>query len=500
MFKCALISVSDKTGLDTLVASLAKAGTQIVSTGGTADYIRKCGHSVKDVSDWTGFPEVMDGRVKTLHPRIHMAILARPNNKQDNEVLKKNDLEPFDLVVVNLYPFEKKPSIETIDIGGPSLLRAAAKTHERIVTLCDPKDYKKVTEASAGLDLNTRKFLAAKCFRHVSAYDSMIASWLHPELMEYDYSWGGHLVQKLRYGENPQQSAFWFQQSAATTGLHQAQILHGKALSYNNLIDLTAAVRMVRCLPNDKCVAVAVKHTNPCGVAIDESIDLAIEGALKADPKSVFGGIIATNQCIDEKAAIALKELFLECIVAPKFSDGAFKLLSKKKDIRLLSWPDLMQQEGVYEMRSIDGGLLVQEAMQIPKTWGTKWEVMGQAPDENTKNDLLLALQVCANLKSNAIAIVQANQTKGLGMGQVNRVDAVKQAIARWKEFHPSCENAVLASDAFFPFPDSVELIASSGAKWIIQPGGSVRDKEVLARAKELKINMVLTGERYFNH
>jgi phosphoribosylaminoimidazolecarboxamide formyltransferase / IMP cyclohydrolase len=499
MFKNALISVSDKTGLDDLCALLKSSGTRVVSTGGTAKALRAAGLKVTDVSEWTGFPEVMDGRVKTLHPRIHMALLARGESAEDRAVLQQNNLEVFDLVVVNLYPFEDEPGIETIDIGGPTLIRASAKSHDRIVILCDPADYHLAAKTPKEIGIEARRHLAAKAFRHVSSYDAMIADWFSDDFQGTYHSWGGRYVSDLRYGENPHQEAAWFQSRGAKNGIHKAEILHGKALSYNNLNDIHATVKTLRSLGSG-VGGVAVKHANPCGAAVGQKVSDVVERTLRADPKSVFGGIVGINEKVDATSASLLKEIFLECVVAPDFAPDALQILKSKKDLRILKWPQLMEATQALETRSIDGGVLIQQTDIVPSSWASQWKVCGTSPSTEVKNDLLLAWQVCANLKSNAIAIAGRQQTLGLGMGQVNRVDAVKQAIERWREYHPTVKDAVLASDAFFPFADSIEMIASAGIKWVIQPGGSIRDAEVLERAQQLGVNIILTGERHFSH
>lgn len=510
-FRRALISVSDKTGLVEFLKPLAKS-LSIVSTGGTARLLKSEGFQVTEVEELTGFPEVMDGRVKTLHPRVYMPILGRLHEKEDQELLKKEKLEPFDLVIVNLYPFEqtlakKAPldeMIEVIDIGGPSMIRAAAKNFERIAVVCDPSDYKMLSEARE-ISPEQRRQLAAKAFFHVSSYDAMIGQYLNPE-PNREYAIGGALVQKLRYGENPHQSAFWYRIKGRESGWDQAKILQGKELSYNNLLDLDAALSTVR--EFDQPCAVAVKHNNPCGVAIGSNLKQAMTHCLKADPVSVFGGIVAVNREVDKDSALALNEIFLECVVAPSFSDEAKESLQKKKNLRLLEWPQMNRLEsgadpmirGARDWRAqmIRGGFLLQQADRV-QAWSNEWKCLGQKPSDTVRADLETAWRVCAHLKSNAIAIVENGTTLGLGMGQVNRVEAVEHAIARMTKFHQA-RTAVLASDAFFPFPDSLEKIAAAGIRWVIQPGGSVKDAEVFAAAEKLGINMVLTGQRHFRH
>ncbi len=504
MFKNALVSVSDKTGLIDFLKPLHQNGLRIVSTGGTAQYLKEHGINIVDVSEQTGFPEVMGGRVKTLHPHIHMALLMRESHPEDEALLKEKGLQPFDLVICNLYPFEKAVEskaqgaelIEKIDIGGPTVLRASAKNFQKVTVLCDPEDYKSVSEKKS-MTLEDRKRLAAKVFAHVSAYDSLVASELGagwgPE-----FSWGGHKVMDLRYGENPQQSAAWYRNLADQKGLHTAEILQGKTLSYNNLLDLDAAAGLVQNFSQP--AAVAVKHNNPCGVAQDLNLVSAVDKAIHADPVSVFGGIIACNREIDLETAEKLHSLFLECIVAPDFSQQALELFAKKKNLRILRWPKLSEKQTHFEMKTVAGGFLLQgkDAMNSDSR---EWKFVSERPSDSIHQDLLFAEKIVASLKSNAIAIVRDGQTVGLGMGQVNRVDAVKHAIERMQTHaKPSDSPFVLASDAFFPFPDSIELAAKAGVKWILQPGGSLKDEEVIQVAKKLGVQMVITGQRHFRH
>lgn len=503
-FRQALVSVSDKTGLVELLKPLAAGGLKILSTGGTARHLREHGLEVTDVSEHTGFPEVMDGRVKTLHPRIHMGLLARADHPEDLKLLAREKMEPIDLVVVNLYPFEaqldkglaEQELIEYIDIGGPSMLRSAAKNFVRLTVVCDPQDYAQVLEKGAG-DLAWQRHLAAKVFAHVSSYDAMIASELGHSIRAPEWSLGGSFVQALRYGENPQQEAVWFRRRGARTGLHVAEVLQGKELSYNNLLDLDAAVQCVGDFQAP--AAVAVKHNNPCGVAIHSDPRMALSMALNADPVSVFGGIVATNFPIDEGSVAFFEKIFLECVIAPDYSSKALVGLKARKNLRVLKWPDLVEAGDPGRVRSLLGGFLVQTS-DIMDEWTDEWKVLGEKPTEAIRSDLILAWKVAARLKSNAIAVVGAGSTLGLGMGQVNRVDAVSQAIGRWRHFHPQKQQAVLASDAFFPFADSIEHIAKAGIRWVIQPGGSLRDAEVQAEATKLGVNMVLTGRRHFAH
>lgn len=502
MFKNALISVSDKSGLIDFLKPF-RSGLRIVSTGGTARFLRENGFTVTDVSEQTQFPEVMGGRVKTLHPSIHMALLARQDQAEDMQLLHENGLEPFDLVICNLYPFEEavrnrsqeQNLVEMIDVGGPTILRASAKNFARVTVLCNPGDYHWVGQKQR-LELEDRKRLAAKVFAHVSVYDSLVASQLNSEWGS-DFSLGGHKVMDLRYGENPGQSASWYKKPADQTGLHAAEILQGKVLSYNNLLDLDAASFVVRMF--DEPCAVAVKHNNPCGAAIDSSPAKALEKALKADPLSVFGGIVALNREIGRTEAELLRSLFLECVVAPSYSQEALELFASKKNLRILRWPQMLNEQDQSELKTVAGGFLLQTKDQ-PHSSTQNWNWIGEKASEQVLSDLRLAEKVCAALKSNAIALVKDGQTVGLGMGQVNRVDAVKHAIQRMKDNFGDLQDVVLASDAFFPFSDSIEIAAQAGIRWILQPGGSLKDEEVIAAVQNLGLNMVLTGQRHFRH
>ena len=506
MFKNALISVSNKSGLLNFLSPLSQKGLRIVSTGGTSQYLKDNSFQVTDVSEQTGFPEVMGGRVKTLHPRVHMALLARINSKEDTELLKSQNLQAFDLLICNLYPFEAAvlegktgaDLIEKIDVGGPSMLRAAAKNFERITVICDPEDYEWVL-SKGQLDLEDRQYLAAKVFAHISAYDSLISQKLNPrnQQAQKTFTVGGKLVNELRYGENPQQKAAWYSYSADNQGLHAAEIIQGKELSYNNLLDLDAAAGLVREMSSS--AAVAVKHNNPCGVAVADSILQAFQKSLQSDPVSIFGGIIAVNRKIEADLATAMSEIFLECIVAPDFSSEALQIFSKKKNLRILKWSEMLKPSSGRQIKSIDGGFLIQDS-DILSNSTENWKTVSGELSLPLISDLLFAEKVCASLKSNAIAIVKNGQTLGLGMGQVNRVDSVKQAIERMNKNFPDATEVVMASDAFFPFADSIEMAAIAKVRWVIQPGGSVKDSEVIERAKDLKINMVFTGQRHFKH
>ena len=484
----------------------------MVSTGGTSKHLRENGVAVVEVAEQTGFPEVMDGRVRTLHPRIHMPLLARAREPGDMALLKQELLEPFDLVVVNLYPFaqalakglEGDALIEEIDIGGPSLLRAASKNFERIAVVCEPADYAWILERARGgqpISLGERQALAAKAFAHCSRYDALIARVLGGADGPGRATLVGEPVADLRYGENPHQKAQWLRRPGpdGVGGLHESEVLHGKPLSFNNILDLDAAASA--CRDFEVPCAIAVKHNNPCGAGVGTDVADAVARALKADPVSVFGGIVACNRPVDARAAEAMAKIFLECVVAPDFSPEALEILRKKKDLRLLRWPGLAAARAPAspEFRTVAGGFLIQDQDAVAP-WNESFKIIGESPGADVRSDLELAWKICARLQSNAIAIADGGRTVGLGMGQVNRVEAVEHAIARMRKHAPDSPRPVLASDAFFPFPDSIEVAAAAGIRWVIQPGGSIRDEAVVAKARELGVNMVVTGARHFRH
>lgn len=508
MFKNVLISVSDKTGIIEFASWLKHQGARIVSTGGTSVLLKNAGIDVVDVSEQTGFPEVMGGRVKTLHPSVHMAILARLNNEADSATLEQFSIAPFDCVVGNLYPFAQALAsgktdqlTDYIDIGGPSFLRAAAKNFERVAVVCDPADYSAIQNQKGQLNLSERQKLAVKVFKMTANYDAMIAAAFQVEDAQATSTPPKiQLVEpiELRYGENPQQSAQWYRQSEQKLNLRSAEILQGKELSYNNLLDLDAAAETLQLFGAQPTV-VAVKHNNPCGIASHADSETAVKLALSADSISVFGGVIAVNFKIDVNHVRLFANVFLEAVIAPDISDEAKIELQKKKNLRVLRWPQLLDQRSALVFRQIAGGFLVQDRDALVIDWDN-WKIFGQSPDKQMKTALEFAWRCVASLKSNAIAVTDSTMSFGFGMGQVNRVDAVKQAILRWKTQHPSQSKAVLASDAFFPFADNIEEIANAGIQWVIQPGGSVKDPEVISKAAELGVNMIFTGRRHFRH
>ena len=501
MFRNALVTVFDKTGLYECLKPLVEEGMRVVSTGGTARFLKSKGLPVTMVDEQTGFPEILSGQVKTLHPLIHIPLLARKKKAADQQALEKYHLAPFDLVICNLYPFDKKTHIsddeelvEWIDVGGPSLLRAAAKNFQTVTVLSSPEDYGRMEE---GLSLEGRKRLAAKVFERLSHYDSLVAARLTGQERPLPK---GELVRTLRYGENPGQKAEWYKYSFAKGGLHQAECLQGRELSFNNLLDLEGALSTLKEF-NEPC-CVSVKHNNPCGAACGNNVQEAVVRSLKADPLSVFGGIVAVNQKLDQVSAEEMMEFFLEVVIAPDYSKEALDILSRKPKLRVLRWPEMLSFSPMNkELREISGGALLQDRDKVADEWGENWTIIGKNPDLKTKENLLFAWKICAHLKSNAVALTREKQTVGLGMGQVNRVSAVEQAIVCQKQFHPHItEGIVLASDGFFPFPDSIEKAAQGKVQWIIQPGGSIKDKEVVQKTKDLGLNMVLTGQRHFKH
>jgi phosphoribosylaminoimidazolecarboxamide formyltransferase / IMP cyclohydrolase len=511
MFKRALVSVSDKTGLAEFLRPLADSGCEIVSTGGTSKFLREKGLTIREVGDVTGFPECMDGRVRTLHPKIHMGLLARSFVPEDMELLKEHGVAPFDLVVVNLYPFEQsykkglkgQDLIEQIDIGGPSLLRAAAKSFERVTVTCDPADYPAILEHARGesSDHRFRQWLAAKVFEHCSFYDSWVSQALRTESWDesINITLGLRKHSGLRYGENPHQKAVWYESTMADAlSLSLAKQLQGKELSYNNIMDLEAAVGAVADFEEPGCVI--VKHLTPCGVAVDRDAHAAYKRAFDADSVSAFGGIVALNRPVTADLAKELTGPFLECVIAPAVDAEALKALSAKKNLRVLVLESLGKTAPAdgkqIEFRSLRGGALIQ-TVDAPAKWSSQWKIIGPKPDSRVQADMVFAQRVVRHVKSNAIVIVKDQQTLGICGGQTNRVDSVKWALERAKG---RAKDLVLGSDAFFPFRDSIDLAAKGGVKWVIQPGGSLRDAEVEAAAGEHGIGMVITGTRHFKH
>jgi len=552
--KRAILSVSDKRGLAEFGAGLVRHGVEILSTGGTARVLEEAGIPTTAIADYTGAPEILDGRVKTLHPRIHGGLLGRAIPEHQAE-MADNDIAPIDLVVVNLYPFEqtiaksgvsRAEAIENIDIGGPSMLRSAAKNHERVAVVVEPDDYPAIlAELDAGdgaLSLATRFGLARKAFAHTAAYDGAIAAYLtsfdpaaiageangdpaEPQDMPDVLTLQWRRVRDLRYGENPHQSAAFYADSRSPLAtrdsrpsLADAEVLQGKPLSYNNILDLDAALAC--CLEFTEPTAVVVKHTNPCGVASHpEGVARAYPLARATDPTSSFGGIVAVNREVDEALAVQLAETFLECIVAPGYSESARAVLGKKKRLRLVGtgpWNTAGAADtAAWALRSVTGGLLVQSADLAIEAARDAEVVTARRPTDDEFRALDFAWRVGKHIKSNAIVFCRADQrgpggdntgdgrgipvahTVGVGAGQMSRVDSVR--IARDKAEN-SLEGTVAASDAFFPFRDGIDAIAEAGATAVIQPGGSIRDKEVIAAANDHGIAMIFTGHRHFRH
>jgi phosphoribosylaminoimidazolecarboxamide formyltransferase / IMP cyclohydrolase len=496
----ALLSVHDKTGLLDFASDLINLGWTLIASGGTAKLLRDNHIAVTEVADYTKSPEILGGRVKTLHPAIHGGLLARSTETDLNE-LKNLGWDYIDLVAVNLYPFEQtiaKPdvtladAVENIDIGGVTLIRAAAKNYDRVTLVCDPKDYKMVIASliEKSLDIKIRQQLAVKGFAHTTHYDRMICDYLSGEKAE---TITAYPISKLRYGENPHQSAAVYAYTPGEGPLG-GKILQGKELSYNNLLDLDAAWRAVVSFKNTSIVI--VKHLSPCGIASGNTLLEAYQKAFASDTKSAYGGIIASNRPFDVETAQALKELFVECIIAPGFSPEALAVLAAKKNCRLVDMPD-MKIEPEYEFRSINHGLLKQ-SIDFGDPSHDGWKVVSErqpSPEEMTS--LEFAWKACQYVKSNSIVFARGEATVGIGGGQPNRVDCVQMAAQRAGE---KSNGAVMASDAFFPFPDSVELAAAAGVTAIIHPGGSVKDADSLAAANKAGLAMVVTGVRHFRH
>jgi phosphoribosylaminoimidazolecarboxamide formyltransferase/IMP cyclohydrolase len=507
----ALISVSDKTGICELAHALVQAGWRILSTGGTARTLREAEIDVTDVSAYTDFPEIMGGRVKTLQPRIHGGILARRG--QDDAVMDAHGIEAIDLVVVNLYPFAAtvarpdcsvEDAIEQIDIGGPAMLRAAAKNHAHVSLLVDPADYPAFIAALPERPSDdARRRLALKGFAHTAAYDGQISQYLAEQL---DSQAPPALLQLslersdgLRYGENPHQSAAVYRSRSTRggRGLAGTQPIQGKALSYNNLLDADAAWCGIALLPEARPACIIIKHTNPCGVATGDDLQAAWERALACDPVSAFGGIVALNRPIDARLAAALIDRFLEVVIAPAIDDEARAILAKKKNLRVLL-PEASEPHP-YEIKAIDGGWLVQQPDHAPSTLDLK-TVTQRAPSTAEQADLELAWAVVRMVRSNAIVYVRDGATLGIGAGQMSRVDAARIGALKASDAGLDLTGAAMASDAFFPFADSIEAAAEQGVRSVIQPGGSMRDQEVIDACDKHDISMVLTGRRHFRH
>lgn len=508
----ALVSVFDKTGLIELGQGLAAAGVEIVSTGSTANRLREAGLAVTAVDELTGFPECLDGRVKTLHPHVHAGILADLRLTDHIAQLEQLGISPFELVVVNLYPFAATVAsgaspdecVEQIDIGGPTMVRAAAKNHPSVAVVVSASSYDEVLEAVAagGTTLEQRQALAVQAFRHTASYDIAVASWMGDALAPDGDLWPAWAAASwtradvLRYGENPHQAAALYVEEHAGGGLAGAEQLHGKPMSYNNFVDTDAARRAAYDFA-DPCVAI-IKHANPCGIAVGADVAEAHRKAHACDPVSAFGGVIAVNRPVSVAMAEQVAEIFTEVVVAPAYEDGAVEVLSRKPSLRVLVAPEVPAGPRA-ETRPISGGLLMQSAdvfadTDDPSTWTL---ACGEAASPEVLADLEFAWRACRSVKSNAILLASGGATVGVGMGQVNRVDAAKLAVARAGE---RAAGAVAASDAFFPFADGLQVLLDAGVRAVAQPGGSVRDEEVIAAAAAAGVTLYLTGTRHFAH
>lgn len=509
--KRALVSVSDKTNLVPFVSSVVELGYEIISTGGTKKALEAAGIKTIGISEVTDFPEIMDGRVKTLHPKVHGALLCVRDNPDHVRQIEELGIQYIDLVCVNLYPFKEtvqKPGvsheeiIENIDIGGPSMLRSASKNYKFIPVLCDPSDYDAVVKElreNGETSLTTREYLAAKVFRHTASYDTMIASYLtertgekYPEKFTITFD----KVQELRYGENPHQSAAFYKGMNPQYSLANAKQLHGKELSYNNIQDGNAAIEILKDFEGQPAV-VGLKHMNPCGVGIGKTIEEAWDKAYEADPVSIFGGIVAFNEPIHASVAEKLSKIFLEIIIAPAFDEDAFEILSKKKNIRLMQLDTSLEVNAKYKVTNVNDGLLVQDIDDHKITAEDLRCVTNRKPTEEELEQLLFAWKVVKHVKSNAIVLVKDNMTIGVGAGQMNRVGAAKIAIEQAGE---KAKGSIMSSDAFFPMPDTVEEAVKAGVTAIIQPGGSIKDQLSIDVCNEHGIAMVYTGVRHFKH
>lgn len=516
MKKRALISLSDKTGILDFAKGLEALDYEILSTGGTAKLLRENGVSVTNVSDVTGFPECLDGRVKTLHPMIHAGILAIRDNEEHMKQLKELGVTPIDIVAINLYPFkatvlkkdvEREEVIENIDIGGPTMIRAAAKNWQDVAVIVDPADYAEILASlreNGAVSHEKKLELAYKVFNHTAAYDAMIAAYLRKEtesdIFPNEFTMTYEKVQSMRYGENPHQKAAFYKEIGKNYNgtLAAAEQLHGKELSYNNINDTNGALDCLKEFGDVPCV-VGVKHANPCGVSIADNLYDAYMGAYNADPVSIFGGIIATNRKVDAKTAAEMVKIFLEIIIAPDFDEDALEILKQKKNLRLLRLPDiaLPNRSDMLDMKKIAGGLLVQELNVEMFDDADVKVVTERAPSEKEMADLRFAMKVVKHTKSNGIVLAKDHATTGVGPGQTNRITALELAIdyAGDKAF-----GSVMASDAFFPFDDCVEAAAKAGITAIIQPGGSIRDEDSIKACNKYGIAMIFTGKRHFKH
>ncbi len=510
----AIVSVSDKTGITELAQTLDSMGVEILSTGGTARALREEGVTVRDISEYTGFPEMMDGRLKTLHPKIHGGLLGRRDNAADVESMKQHGIEPIDLVVVNLYPFEStisKPDatfadvIENIDIGGPAMLRAAAKNFADVAVVVDPADYAHIMEEmrnlGGGLSYSTRSRLCQKVFAHTSSYDTMIAKYLADVMEAVDEEMPETLTMTyqrksiLRYGENPHQKAAAYTERAEGLSLFDANIIQGKEMSFNNYYDVHSALMLALEFEDPACAI--IKHNNPCGVALGEGAADAYVKALKTDPVAAFGGVLAFNVPVDGDAAREIIKTFVEAVIAPGYAAEARDILAAKPDIRLLELPDMRKTLAGWDMKRIAGGLLVQEWDAGSVNINTLEAVTKRRPTTEELAGLDFAWKVCKHTKSNAIVYAHKDRTLGIGIGQTSRIYAARVGAINALE---SLQDSVVASDGFFPFRDGIDGIKKVGVTAIVQPGGSSRDQEVIEAANEYNLAMLFTGERHFRH
>lgn len=514
MIKRALISVSDKTGITGFARELEKRGIEIISTGGTAKTLMDAGIKVVNVSDITGFPECLDGRVKTLHPKIHAGLLAIRSDEEHMRQLKELNIDTIDMVVINLYPFKEtilkdnvqlEEAIENIDIGGPTMLRAAAKNYQDVVVIVDPSDYDAVLkemDETGDVSLKTKFKLAYKVFELTSHYDTLISKYMKEQLGEEFFPENLTLtfekVQDMRYGENPHQKAVFYREVGSNSGcISSAKQLHGKELSFNNINDANGALDLIK--EFDEPTVVAVKHANPCGVASADNIYDAYIKAYEADPVSIFGGIIVANREIDERTASEINKIFIEIVIAPSYTKEAFEILSQKKNIRILQLDNISAKlpDGTYDMKKVAGGLLVQTYNNQLINMDDLRCVTEKKPTQDELEDLIFAMKVVKHSKSNGIALARNKQSLGVGPGQTNRIMAARIAIEYAGE---RSKGAVMASDAFFPFPDCVEAAAKAGITAIIQPGGSIKDQESIDACNKYGIAMIFTGIRHFKH
>ena len=515
----ALISVSDKTGVVDFARGLAALGIELVSTGGTATALREAGLEVRDVSELTGSPEILDGRVKTLHPRLHAGLLAVRDDPAHREVLERERIDLIDLACVNLYPFERtvagigvseSDAVENIDIGGPTMIRAAAKNHGYVAVVVKPESYDAVLaeleEAGGEISAETRHWLANEAFAFTARYDAAISRWFGSRYEAYPSHWvmAHEKFLDLSYGENPHQTAALYVETGARSHvLSRVAKLHGRALSFNNVLDLDSARRLLA--EFDHPAAVIIKHNNPCGAAVAKSVGEAYERALACDPLSAFGGVIALNRPVDKDLAERLHENFIEVLIAPGYDDDALKVLRLKESVRILENTERRDPPHERDVKRVRGGLLAQDPDIVAETRESMEVVTKVAPSEEQWDELLFAWKVCRHVRSNAIVFARSGATVGVGAGQMSRVDSVRIAIEKAEDAAAEgvarpLEDSVVASDAFFPFPDGPQRAIDAGAVALIQPGGSVRDGEVVAACDAAGAAMVFTGRRHFRH